>query len=103
MGGFLGLRPMAVAMVFSFFDPESLLFDKWIRQGGKGEEKETNLEDFDRTEERDHHGREEEGVGNMEMRQRRSELVKDMEGVEEDNLLRRESEQRDTVNEWYNS
>ena len=43
---------------------------------GKREEKETNLEDFDRTEERDHHGREEEGVGNIEIRQRRSELVK---------------------------
>lgn len=28
VGDFLGLRPMAVAMVLNFFDPESLLFDK---------------------------------------------------------------------------
>ena len=33
---------------------------------GKSEEKDTHLEDFDRTEERDHHGREEEGVGIMD-------------------------------------
>jgi len=52
---------MAAAMELNFFEPESLF---------KLEE------DFERTEERDHHGREEEGVGIMEMRQRRSELVK---------------------------
>jgi hypothetical protein len=26
---------MAVAMEFSFFEPENLLFDKWIRKGGE--------------------------------------------------------------------
>jgi hypothetical protein len=52
-----------------------LVLTSELEREGKSE-KDTNLEDFDRTEERDHHGREEEGVGNMEMRQRRSELVK---------------------------
>ena len=67
VGAFLGLRPMAVAMVFNFLEPESLLLCK-NKLGKKREgEEDTDLE------ERDHHVREEEEVGDIEMRQRRSE------------------------------
>ena len=76
---FLGLSPMAVAMVLNFFDVEGLLpwgqdccllFFKSIRKAvGVGRRGDTySEEDFEeRTEERDHQGREEEGAGTIDM------------------------------------
>jgi hypothetical protein len=71
---------MAVAMVLNFFEAEGLLpweqgscllFLKWIRKGvGVGRRGDTYSEEEDfeeRTEERDHQGREEEGAGAIDM------------------------------------
>lgn len=69
---------MAVAMVLNVFEAEGLLpweqgncllFYKSIRKGvGVGKEETHSEEDFEeRTEERDHQGREEEGGGRIDM------------------------------------
>jgi hypothetical protein len=73
---FLGLSPMAVAML-NFFEGEGLLpweqgscllFFKSIRKGVWRRGDTYSEEDFEeRTEERDHHGREEEGAGTIDM------------------------------------
>jgi hypothetical protein len=59
---FLGLSPMAVAMVLNFFEAEGL--PPWERGSGLSEE-----DGVERTEERDHrdHRREEEGAGAIDM------------------------------------
>jgi hypothetical protein len=77
VGVFLGLSPMAVAMVLNFFAAEGLLpweqgscllfYNLQINYGGGGEDTYSEEDFEERTEARDHHGREEEGAGAIDM------------------------------------